>query len=67
MSTGKRGHRLEALRLAAIGDWKLKDAPFRDMQFRDIRLVDATSEVLGNGETTGLTSTRSLAQRPTES
>lgn len=47
VSTGKRGHRFEALRLAAIGDWKLKDAPFRDVQFRDIRLVDATSEVLG--------------------
>ncbi|WP_314436926.1 tyrosine-type recombinase/integrase [Massilia timonae] len=42
VSTGKRGHRFEALRLAAIGDWKLKEVPFRD-----IRLADATSDVLG--------------------
>ena len=47
VSAKKRGHRFEALRLAAIGEWKPKDPPFRDMRLRDIRLTDATSEVLG--------------------
>lgn len=46
VSAGKRGHRFEVLRLAAIGEWKLKDGPLCDMRFRDVRLVDATSEVL---------------------
>ncbi|MFC5551744.1 tyrosine-type recombinase/integrase [Massilia aerilata] len=42
VSITKRGHRFEALRLAAIGSWETNGKPFRDM-----RLVDATSEVLG--------------------
>lgn len=42
ISATKRGHRFEVLRLAAIGAWKLKEQSFRDM-----RLVDATSDVLG--------------------
>jgi integrase len=42
VSTTKRGHRFEVLRLAAIGKWEINGKPFRDM-----RLVDATSEVLG--------------------
>lgn len=42
ISATKRGHRFEVLRLAAIGAWKLKEQPFRDM-----RLVDATPDVLG--------------------
>lgn len=42
VSSTKRGHRFEALRLAAIGKWEVNSKPFRDM-----RLVDATSEVLG--------------------
>ncbi|MDK6075570.1 tyrosine-type recombinase/integrase [Massilia varians] len=42
VSATKRGHRFELLRLAAIGSWKINGAPFRDM-----KLVDATSEVVG--------------------
>lgn len=42
VSATKRGHRFELLRLAAIGSWKIQEKPFRDM-----KLVDATSEVLG--------------------
>jgi integrase len=42
VSAGKPGHRFEALRLAAIGAWEISGKPFRDM-----KLVDATSEVLG--------------------
>lgn len=42
VSATKRGHRSEVLRPAAIGDWKIQEKPFRDM-----KLVDATSEVLG--------------------
>lgn len=42
VSSTKRGQRFESLRLAAIGKWKVNGKPFRDMQ-----LVDATSEVLG--------------------
>lgn len=42
VSASKRGHRFEALRLAAIGSWMVNEQPFRKM-----RLVDATSEVLG--------------------
>lgn len=47
VSVGKRGHRFEALRLAAIGDWKIEEAPFRGIRFRDMLLVDATSDVIG--------------------
>lgn len=47
VSVGKRGYRFEALRLAAIGDWKIEEAPFRGIRFRDVLLVDATSDVLG--------------------
>jgi integrase len=47
VSAGKRGYRFEALRLAAIGNWKLKDPPFRDMLFREVLLKDANSEILG--------------------
>ncbi len=42
VSTTKRGHRFESLRLAAIGKWEVNGKPFRDM-----RLVEASSEVLG--------------------
>lgn len=42
VSVAKRGHRFEALRLAAIGEWKLNEQSFRNM-----RLADVTSEVLG--------------------
>lgn len=42
VSSTKRGQRFEALRLAAIGKWEISGKPFRDM-----RLIDATSEVLG--------------------
>jgi hypothetical protein len=42
VSATKRGHRFEVLRLAAIGSWKIQQKTFRDM-----KLVDATSEVLG--------------------
>lgn len=42
VSAEKRGKRWEVLRLAAIGDWTIDGKPFRDM-----KLVDATSEVLG--------------------
>lgn len=42
VSAAKRGHRFESLRLAAIGKWEVNGKPFRDM-----RLVDASSEVLG--------------------
>lgn len=42
VSATKRGQRFEVLRLAVIGGWEVNGKPFRDM-----RLVDATSEVLG--------------------
>jgi integrase len=42
VSATKRGHRCESLRLAAIGKWEVNGKPFRDM-----RLADASSEVLG--------------------
>ncbi|WP_036170329.1 site-specific integrase [Massilia sp. 9096] len=42
VSAGKPGHRFESLRLRAIGGWEIDGKPFRDM-----KLVDATSEVLG--------------------
>lgn len=42
VSATKRGQRFEVLRLAAIGGWEVNGKPFREM-----RLVDATSEVLG--------------------
>lgn len=42
VSATKRGHRFEQLRLAAIGSWEVAGKPFRDM-----KLVDATSDVLG--------------------
>lgn len=42
VSATKRGHRFEVLRLNAIGNWEINGKPFRDM-----KLVDATSEVLG--------------------
>lgn len=42
VSITKRGKRFESLRLAAIGEWPVNGKPFRD-----IRLVDATSDVLG--------------------
>jgi integrase len=42
ISITKRGHRFESLRLAAIGRWRVDDVPFRDM-----KLVDATPDVLG--------------------
>lgn len=47
VSSQKRGHRFEALRLAAIGGWKLKDLPYRDTHFRNVQLVDTTSEMIG--------------------
>lgn len=63
VSATKRGKRFEVLRLAAIGAWDINGRPFRDM-----RLVDATSEVLGNwrdyrintDEVTGSTVNREL-------
>jgi integrase len=42
VSSTKRGHRQEALRLAAIGRWEIEDRPLNDM-----KLVDVTSDVLG--------------------
>jgi integrase len=42
VSAAKRGKRFESLRLRAIGAWEVNGKPFRDM-----KLVDATSEVLG--------------------
>lgn len=42
VSATKRGQRFEQLRLAAIGNWQINGKSLRDM-----RLVDATSEVLG--------------------
>lgn len=42
VSATKRGQRFEQLRLAAIGRWQIHGRPFREM-----RLVDATSEVIG--------------------
>lgn len=42
VSATKRGQRFEQLRLAAIGKWQINGKPFRDML-----LVDATSDVLG--------------------
>jgi integrase len=42
VSATKRGHRFESLRLAAIGKWEVNGKPFRDM-----RLAEASSEVLG--------------------
>jgi integrase len=42
VSATKRGHRFESLRLAAISKWETNGKPFRDLM-----LVDATSEVLG--------------------
>lgn len=47
VSAAKRGHWFEALRLAAIGDWKIEEAPFRSIRFRNVLLVDATSDLLG--------------------
>ena len=47
VSARKRGHRFEALRLAAIGEWKIEDGPFRGIPFRDLLLLNATSDVLG--------------------
>jgi integrase len=42
VSATKRGQRFEQLRLAAIGNWQINGTPFRDL-----RLVDATSDMLG--------------------
>jgi len=42
VSATKRGQRFEQLRLAAIGKWQINGKEFRDM-----RLVEATSDVLG--------------------
>lgn len=42
VSATKRGMRFEQLRLAAIGNWQVSGKPFRDM-----KLADATSDVLG--------------------
>lgn len=42
VSATKRGYRFEVLRLGAIGQWQVDGSPFRDM-----RLADATSEVIG--------------------
>lgn len=42
VSITKRGYRFESLRLAAIGNWEISGKKFREM-----RLSEATSEVLG--------------------
>lgn len=42
VSATKRGYRFEVLRLGAIGQWQVDGKPFRDM-----KLADATSEVIG--------------------
>jgi len=63
VSATKRGKRFESLRLAAIGAWEINGKPFRDM-----KLVDATSDVLGKwrdhriktDEVTGSTVNREL-------